>query len=115
MHCSNLTSLGWATRLPARGRIDCRRTTVRIIGTLVEDCPKGFDCPRIYATDGAELIVQGYVIQDRRRLAELGIDEDHSAVRVSGQLIRMAAELGIDVPGLRVVAGRDPIVVGSAV
>lgn len=88
---------------------------MRIIATLVEDCPKGFDCPRIYATDGAGIVVQGYVLTARETRAALELVDGHDAVRVSRTLVDAAIERGVDVSWLRTNARGDLIAVGARV
>lgn len=42
----------------------------------------GGDCPTIYATDGDDVLVQGYVVTDPAALAAIGAPEGEAVVRI---------------------------------
>lgn len=60
---------------------------MKITGRLADDCPNGYDCPRIHDTDGDEVIVQGDTLTDADLLADLHLPAHESAVVVPRSLI----------------------------
>lgn len=60
---------------------------MRITGRLADDCPNGYDCPRIHDTDGDQVIVQGDRITDAAVFEQLHLPEHETAVSVPRALI----------------------------
>ncbi len=54
---------------------------MKIIGLLNDTCPNSPVCPRIHATDGPDLIIQGKKLPDAaQRRAELSVPDDEELV-----------------------------------
>lgn len=60
---------------------------MRITGRLADDCPNGYDCPRIHDTDGDHVIVQGDRVTHPAALEQLHLPDHESAVSVPRGLI----------------------------
>jgi hypothetical protein len=59
---------------------------------IANDCPQGFDCPRVYELGDGRLVVQGATVTSSSILEELELEEGESAVVIPPEIHLEAVE-----------------------
>lgn len=81
---------------------------MKITKKIADDCPNGFDCPRVFETDERRHLVQGYTVTDQATLTSLSLTETETAVWIPASLADQARDAGYRIPVARHAWRRRP-------